>query len=589
MNKNIGLETLEGVYTHTGSFKKNKINKESLKSLGGITLIALVITIIILLILAGVSIQAITNTGLFNRTKQAKNITRYSNAKEIINTKLMEIETNCYSNNIEYNIKEIAKDIKEDNNITIEKYYNNEISGIKEGITENIVNLNGIVVSVNDYAEYKFLIGKQCSIDKVKTGDINDLTNINDFVDIKNFENKNFGVNVDSNNNNDGQKFEKYVEYKFGNIEKSNVKLYNGKIQEKGIEFDGTSTYGTLELGDLTFPMSIEMSVQSTQNDGAVLYIDSKTKTAISVGTYFTCTVNNNAETYKVPEDFFDGNIKNIVVTYNSLTDFNVFVNGTELEKYGKKSSLTSYIPSTARIGSRSGTDYFKGTIYKFRIYDKILSESEILSSYISDKNYIENDSEEIVRNNVVYTMNISEIKDLSGNQKNIIINDGESNEEKNGCIFNGTSTFAEVDLENIIFPMTVEMTIQSTQKNGTVLYIDPKSKTAISIGSYFTCTVNDEAETYKTPEDFFDGTLKNIIITYNSLTDFNVFVNGVKLEKYGSKSSLTVNIPPVAYIGSRSGKDYFDGTVYDFTIYKGILEEKCIINKYNEKLKLYH
>ena len=29
MNKNIGLETLEKVYTHRGSFKENKIKKEN--------------------------------------------------------------------------------------------------------------------------------------------------------------------------------------------------------------------------------------------------------------------------------------------------------------------------------------------------------------------------------------------------------------------------------------------------------------------------------------------------------------------------------------------------------------------------------
>ena len=38
----------------------------------GITLVALVITIVILLILAGISIQAITNTGLFANAKKAK-------------------------------------------------------------------------------------------------------------------------------------------------------------------------------------------------------------------------------------------------------------------------------------------------------------------------------------------------------------------------------------------------------------------------------------------------------------------------------------------------------------------------------------
>ena len=43
---------------------KNKFRQND-----AITLIAMVITIIILLILAGVGIQALTNTGLFEKTK----------------------------------------------------------------------------------------------------------------------------------------------------------------------------------------------------------------------------------------------------------------------------------------------------------------------------------------------------------------------------------------------------------------------------------------------------------------------------------------------------------------------------------------
>ena len=38
----------------------------------GITLIALVITIVILLILAGISISTLTNTGIFQKAKDAK-------------------------------------------------------------------------------------------------------------------------------------------------------------------------------------------------------------------------------------------------------------------------------------------------------------------------------------------------------------------------------------------------------------------------------------------------------------------------------------------------------------------------------------
>ena len=71
----------------------------NLKNKRGITLIALVITIIILLILAGITISTLTgDNGLFARAQQAKRITRYESAKETINTKLMEIRTNCYAN-----------------------------------------------------------------------------------------------------------------------------------------------------------------------------------------------------------------------------------------------------------------------------------------------------------------------------------------------------------------------------------------------------------------------------------------------------------------------------------------------------------
>ena len=50
----------------------------------GITLVALVITIILLLILAGISIQAITNQGLFGRANEAKRESEIANIKEQI-------------------------------------------------------------------------------------------------------------------------------------------------------------------------------------------------------------------------------------------------------------------------------------------------------------------------------------------------------------------------------------------------------------------------------------------------------------------------------------------------------------------------
>ena len=58
--------------------------KNTFKSSKGITLVALVITIIILLILAGISISALTNTGIFGKAKEAKSKSELADAQEKI-------------------------------------------------------------------------------------------------------------------------------------------------------------------------------------------------------------------------------------------------------------------------------------------------------------------------------------------------------------------------------------------------------------------------------------------------------------------------------------------------------------------------
>ena len=65
----------------------------------GITLIALVITIIILLILAGISISALTNQGLFKNAKAAQNATEKAEKEQGQRLNEYEDEINKYLNN----------------------------------------------------------------------------------------------------------------------------------------------------------------------------------------------------------------------------------------------------------------------------------------------------------------------------------------------------------------------------------------------------------------------------------------------------------------------------------------------------------
>ena len=71
-------------------FKNNK---------SGITLVALIITIVILLILAGISISAITQTGLFGKAKQATEKYKEAEEKERIQTELYSMQIEMNTNN----------------------------------------------------------------------------------------------------------------------------------------------------------------------------------------------------------------------------------------------------------------------------------------------------------------------------------------------------------------------------------------------------------------------------------------------------------------------------------------------------------
>ena len=80
---------------------KKKIENEK-----GITLVALVVTIIILLILAGISISALTNTGIFQKAKEAKQ--KSANAELDQNTKLDSYEEEI-SNYLPQDVKQAIK------------------------------------------------------------------------------------------------------------------------------------------------------------------------------------------------------------------------------------------------------------------------------------------------------------------------------------------------------------------------------------------------------------------------------------------------------------------------------------------------
>ncbi len=90
-----------------------KRKKQKTKDTKGITLVALVITIIILLILATISIQSLTNTGLFQKANEAKEKTQNAAENQAKTLNEYEDELNKYiSGTTEENLEKLADKVK---------------------------------------------------------------------------------------------------------------------------------------------------------------------------------------------------------------------------------------------------------------------------------------------------------------------------------------------------------------------------------------------------------------------------------------------------------------------------------------------
>ena len=125
----------------------------------GITLIALVITIIILLILAGISISALTNQGLFKNAKAAQNATEKAEKEQGQRLNEYEDEINKYLNNANEDEKiglitdNINKELSKTDNTKLKDEKGNRIvvpAGFKIVNGATTVNKGIVIVDVTE-------------------------------------------------------------------------------------------------------------------------------------------------------------------------------------------------------------------------------------------------------------------------------------------------------------------------------------------------------------------------------------------------------------------------------------------------------
>ena len=244
--------------------------KENLSK--GITLVALVITIVILLILAGISIQSITNTGLFTNAKRAKDESMKEQLKEEINLAIQSIKT---------------EEIYKGNSVTLETLAEGQL---EEALTDITAELDGDKIN-GEYKNYEYTIDSNfnVTIKEEETEAIYEIISTegdkkNIIIKIKN----NAGINriIMPNNNNIlcHNKDEVSIDYKIKTGEKYEFKIDINNGKEESWNLDSTEidnitinqndSYSYPNITDKGIKIKKEISISYTENNNNFYTLD---------------------------------------------------------------------------------------------------------------------------------------------------------------------------------------------------------------------------------------------------------------------------------------------------------------------------
>ena len=179
----------------------------------------------------------------------------------------------------------------------------------------------------------------------------------------------------------------------------------------KGVNFPGTSTSGITyqTIPGLTYPLTVEIAFSTTSNASQIVFVhDVGLNLIIGItGKHIQLAADTYASktnmAYNISSwNLNDGNFHTITVTYNSTNLASLYFDGVLKPSITYSSAWT--MTNISSIGNRFNSAYdgaFKGTLYAVRFYNNILSQSDIVASYNSDKNYVLNNTAQITRNNL--------------------------------------------------------------------------------------------------------------------------------------------------------------------------------------------
>ncbi len=338
----------------------------------GISLIVLVITIIVIIILAGSIILNLVNNNIILNANEAT----FKSSIDTYNSELSTSISNEYLNNPSFDITSYNADVWNGNELNIEgtiKEYIPSISS-RDGI-EYIITRGKLVYIGNNSDKKQWAVDVGIHLHCVTDG----LVLWFDGFDFKNYPNTTSLIDKSGNGNNGLP-----ISFDFTTLSGSNN---NG-----GIVFDGKSylSCGNSPSVNLTGSVTLEALVYKETQTSYAKIISKRSGQSLyflgCLGTdkfYIAIGDGVNTKTLETTLSYVNG-FYHVLGYYNKTTGaLNIYVNG-ELAGTSTSTITIPLISASLMVGAETGGNYFKGTIYSARLYNRALTDNEIQQNYIS-------------------------------------------------------------------------------------------------------------------------------------------------------------------------------------------------------------
>ena len=330
----------------------------------------------------------------------------------------------------------------------------------------------------------------------------------------------------------------------------------------------------------------------------------------------FQIRINTVSVLYTTPLNYFDNNWHHVVWTISSSGVWSIYVDNVSLNP-----ATTQVIPNATwtsqYIGKSnwSGDGSYIGSMDDFRIYNTVLSTSDIANIYYSAIYSMDN-----VQNNLITYYKFDDITDSNG--KNHLTNYGTT-------IFGGITTFTNtgqyLTIPTTLNPyniwngngITFSLWFNGSTSSGnwarlfdfckmdggtssTVFLVICKYNTANTL--FFQIrTSSTNATDFTTLLNYFDNNWHHIVWTISSSGVWNIYVDNISLNP-GKTAVIPSDVWARQYIGKsgNSGDGSFIGSMDDFRIYNSVLTadqvniiysyySKNIQRNYNNNLVAYY